>query len=258
MRDILEELGSQSPIDPEERARQLSRRELPKRFYDDVGVDARDGGYVVLLDGRVVKTPAKRLLVLPNALLATRAAAEWARQEKHIDPAKMPLTRLANTALDGVADRVAEVADAIAEYAGSDLLCYRAESPDGLMRRQAEAWDPVIVWAGERFGGKFRLVGGLMPISQDKALLASVRSAFDGRTPLQLAALHTVTSLTGSALLALALAEKFLDAESVWRAAHVDEDWNIEQWGEDAEAAQRRALRREEFLVAELVLSETA
>ncbi len=257
MRDILEEIGSKSPIDPEERARQLSRRELPKRFYKDVSVDEREGGHVVLLDGRVVKTPAKRLLAFPSALLASHAAQEWSKQEKTIDPAKMPLTRLANTAIDGVADRAGEVADAIAEYAGSDLLCYRAESPDGLMLQQADAWDPVIAWAGERFGGTFKLAGGLMPIEQDAALLAEVRKTFDGRTPFQLAALHTATSLTGSALLALALAEKFLDAQSVWRAAHIDEDWNIEQWGEDAEASARRSLRHNEFSIAALVLAES-
>lgn len=256
MREILEELSGQPPVDPVERAKELSRRELPKRFYEKVGVEERDGGHAVLLDGRPVRTPARRVLAFPSAALAQAAAAEWASQEKTVDPATMPLTRIANSAIDGVADRLAEVADTIAEYAGSDLLCYRADSPEKLVARQNAAWDPVLAWAGARLGRPFSLACGLMPVSQDAVLLAAFRGALDGRGPLVLAALHTVTTLTGSAVLALSLGEGAFQADAVWSAAHVDEDWNIEQWGEDAEAAARRKARHAEFAAAALILAD--
>ncbi|MBA5777944.1 ATPase [Stappia sp. F7233] len=256
MRDILEDLSGEPPIDPVERAKELSRRELPKRFYEKVSVEERDGGHAILLDGRPVRTPARRVLALPGARLAQAVAGEWERQEKVIDPATMPLTRIANSALDGVADRLKDVADTIAEYAGSDLLCYRADSPEKLVGRQNAAWDPVLAWAETRLGRPFSLACGLMPVAQDAALLAAFRAALDERGPLEIAALHTVTTLTGSAVLALALGEGAFEAEAVWSAAHVDEDWNIEQWGEDAEAAARRAARHAEFAAAALILAD--
>ena len=238
-----------------QRAKELARRELPKRFYKDVAIAERDGGFAILLDGRPIRTPGRRLLLLPTQPLADRAATEWSGQHKVIDPGSMPLTRIANTAIDGVSEHQAEVADGIAAYAGNDLLCYRADAPEGLVARQTEKWDPLLAWAETTFGGRFHLAAGVMPVTQDAAVLAAVRRALDAYSPLELAALHTVTTLTGSAVLALALAAGMASAEAVWSAAHVDEDWNIEQWGEDAEAAARRRFRKAEFDAAVLVLA---
>ncbi|NRG19242.1 ATPase [Rhizobiales bacterium] len=256
MRDILQELHNQEPVDPVKRARELARQELPKRFYRQARAEAQGEGFAILLDGRPVKTPGRNALILPSSTLAEAIASEWDAQETHIDPARMHLTRLANTCVDGVSRNMAEVADSIAAYAGNDLVCYRAESPESLVERQTAAWDPAIKWAEGRLGGKFRLAGGLMPIEQDAGLLKAFRSALDDFAALELGALHVMTSLTGSALLPFAVAENAAEPEDVWQAAHIDEDWNIEQWGEDEEASARRAYRKAEFDAAVLVLRE--
>jgi len=193
-------------------------------------------------------------VVLPNAALAELAAEEWRRQERVIDPKTMPVTRLINSALDGVTDRLSDVVEEIVKYAGSDLTCYRAERPEGLVARQTAAWDPVVSWVEERYGVRMRLAGGVMPIDQDAETLATLRTALDGLSALAAAALHTITGLTGSALLALSVHEGRLTAEAAWNAAHVDEDWNIAQWGEDEEAKLRRADRYAEMRAAATIL----
>lgn len=256
MRDFLETLQEDAAKDPEQRARELSRRELPKRFYKEAVHAAAEGGYAIHLDSRPVKTPGKSLLLLPNEVLGAAVAAEWMAQEKLINPANMPLTRIANSALDAVSVRFDEVADDVTKFAGNDALCYRADDPQTLVETQRRLWDPVVDWAGELLGGRFVLIEGLIHAPQPEALLAAYRGRIAGETPLRLAALHTVTSLTGSALLALALRENLLDAEAVWTAAHVEEDFNIERWGEDAEAAQIRAYKHREFEAAALILKE--
>ncbi len=256
MRDFIEVLQEDAAKDPEQRARDLSRRELPKRFYKEAAHVAVDGGYAIHLDGRPVKTPGKATLLLPSATLGAAVAAEWDAQEKEINPAVMPLTRLANSAQDAVSVRFAEVADEVTRFAGNDALCYRADDPDSLVETQHRLWDPVVDWAGSLLGGRFVLIEGLIHAPQPDALLAAYRQRIDTRSPLSLAALHTVTSLTGSALLALALAEGHLDPDSVWSAAHVEEDFTIERWGEDAEAARLRAYKRTEFDAAVLILRE--
>lgn len=152
-------------------AKDSLRPPLPKRFYKSVTVEPRDGGFAILLDGRGIKTPAKRDLILPVQSLADAIAEEWQAQGVHIDPATMPLTKLANSAIDAVAARAAEVADDIVAFAGSDLLCYRAESREGLVRRQSAAWDPVLAWAKRELGADFRLRAGLMPIEQSPETL---------------------------------------------------------------------------------------
>ena len=224
------------------------KKPLPKRFYRDVGLGATisaegGGGFAILLDGRPVKTPAKGDLVLPREALATAVAEEWAAQITHIDPATMPLTKLCNTAIDRVRGREDEIAGEITQYAGSDLVCYRAERPPKLVAMQAAAWDPVLAWARQELNANFTLAYGLMPVPQPAESLARVRDALDAFDCFALCALHNMTTLTGSALMALAHARGFGDLEATWAAAHADEDFQIEAWGTDAEAEARRVHR---------------
>ena len=177
-----------------------------------------------------------------------------AAQGTHIDPSSMPLTRLANSAIDGVTQREAEVRADIAKYAGSDLLCYRAEGPEALQRRQAEVWDPILRWAEQELGARFAISTGLMPVAQPDAAKAAVARALEAYDGFALAALHVITTLTGSVLLALAHARGRLSAEEAWAAAHVDEDWQISKWGEDAEAKARRERRWAEMQAASRML----
>lgn len=227
---------------------------LPKRFYKDAGAEPRDGGFAVLLDGKPVRTPGRNVLQVPTAALAEVVAEEWRAQGEHIDPATMHLTRLANTAIDAVSGKMAEVANEIVAFAGSDLLCYRAEGPRDLVRRQAATWDPILRWAGEHLGATFTTVEGIMPVAQSPEALAAVAAAIAPLDAFRLSAVHVITTLTGSALLALARLTGRLTAEQTWAAAHVDEDWQISQWGEDAEAADRRKRRHAEFSAASRLL----
>jgi chaperone required for assembly of F1-ATPase len=256
MRDFLEVLQEDAAKDPEQRARELSRRELPRRFYKEASFVPAEGGFSIHLDGRPVKTPGKATLLLPAEALAAAVAAEWQAQEKEINPANMPLTRIANSAQDAVSVRFSEVADEITRFSDNDALCYRADDPQSLVDTQRRLWDPVVTWAGSLLGGRYVLIEGVIHADQPESLLAAYRERLAGETPLRLAALHTITVLTGSALLALALREGLLDADGVWTAAHVEEDFNIERWGEDAEAARIRAYKRKEFDAAVLILRE--
>jgi len=258
MRDILSDLSdAMSDPDPVRRAQIQMKRPLPKRFYKEVSTDRTDEGYRILIDGRPVRTPVKKLLAVPSQAIADRLKAEWNGQGEEIDPATMPVTRLVNTAIDGVAGNFDAVFDEIVRFAGTDMLCYRADSPAGLVERQREGWDPILRWAAEAKGARFILVEGVMHQEQPARAIEAFASALSGwRDPLALACLHTVTTLTGSALLALALAEGVIDAETAWTLAHVDEDWQIEQWGTDEEAFRRRELRRAEMDVAAAVLAE--
>lgn len=267
MRDLLKDLAEAAAADPVERARALSRRELPKRFYATVDVATEDGPddganargrHVVRLDGRPVRTPARNLLALGHAGLAARIAAEWAAQEGEIDPATMPLTRIAQAAIDAVALRAGEVADEVAAYAANDLLVYRAEAPQELAERQDALWRPVIARAEARLGGRFVLAAGIMPVRQDAALIARLRAGLDALDPLAIAALHVATTTTGSALLALSLAEGEMAVADVWQAACVDEDWNIAQWGLDGEAERLRAARLRDLSAAAVILDACA
>lgn len=256
MRDFLDKLHEDLAKDPEQRARELSKRELPKRFYEVASCAQTEDGYSIQLDGRTVKTPGKATLLLPNRVIAEAVAAEWAVQQKEINPATMPLTRMANSAQDAVSERFEEVADDIVGFAGNDALCYRADDPQSLVDTQRHLWDPVVDWAGGLLGGRFVLIEGIMHAAQPDHLLSSFKTRISDETPLRLAALHTATSLTGSALLALAVKENHLGADDAWTAAHVEEDFNIDRWGEDAEAAQIRAYKRTEFDAAVLILQK--
>jgi chaperone required for assembly of F1-ATPase len=228
---------------------------LPKRFYERVDVENRDGGFAPLLDGKPVRTPGKAQLLLPSRALAEAVAEEWRAQTERIDPATMPLTRLANSAIDGVARSEQAVIGDILAYAGSDLLCYRADGPDGLIEAQRAHWDPVIAWAKSSLVAPLVLAEGVVHVAQPQASLDRLKDALDGRDTFSLAALHVMTALTGSALLALAVAEGRMTPEEAWEAAHVDEDWQVSQWGEDAEAAQRRTARRRDLAAAARLLS---
>ena len=233
----------------------LQSASLPKRFYTSVSVEEKTGGdgCRVLLDGRPVRTPKKNVLALPTPALGVAVAAEWDAQTTHIDPATMPLTRLANTALDGVSGREADVRADIVRYAGNDLLYYRAEHPQGLVRRQSEQWDPILGWARDKLASPFVIQRGLMPVTQPAATLDAFSRVLP-HAPFELAALHVMTTLMGSALLTWAVSERRLDVATAWAAAHVDEDWQIERWGADEEAAARRAARLAELGAAECVL----
>lgn len=227
---------------------------LPKRFYQDVAVKDEGAGAALLLDGKTVRTPAKAQLVLPTRALAEAVAEEWRAQGERIDPATMPLTKLANSAIDGVAGREQAVIDDIAAHAGSDLICYRAHAPDGLVAAQRKHWDPVLSLAKDALGAPLVLADGVVHVPQPQASVDRLKEELAGRDGFSLAALHVLTALTGSAVLALAVALGRLTPEQAWEAAHVDEDWQVGQWGEDAEAAQRRHNRRRDFVAAARLL----
>jgi chaperone required for assembly of F1-ATPase len=254
MRDIFEELFAQPPPDPMEAARRAMRPPSRRRFYENVDVGEEVDGFCVLLDGKPVRTPARRVLAAPTRALARALADEWAAQQDHVDPAKMPLTRLANSIIDGVVDRPAPVADEIANYLGTDLLFYRAGEPQGLVERQARHWDPLLVWARDALGARFLLSEGVIHVAQPAAALAAARAAIPA-DPWWLGALSSITTLTGSALIALALLRGAIAADDAWTAAHVDEDWNMDFWGRDEVALARRAFRFAEFAAAAKALA---
>jgi chaperone required for assembly of F1-ATPase len=219
---------------------------LARRFYKDASI-GETAPYQVLLDGRPVKTPKKRPLALPTRPLAEAVAEEWRAQDEHINPARMPLTRFANTAIDAVAETLDAVADDIAAYAGSDLVCYRAEGPQKLVELQAEHWDPIVAWINETLSADFRVTFGILHAAQPAAAIAAYEHALEPHDAMRLTGLHVITTLTGSALIALALDRDWLSPDAAWNAAHVDEDYQIAHWGEDAEAIARRRGRRAEF-----------
>jgi chaperone required for assembly of F1-ATPase len=225
------------------------RPPLRRRFYRTATVGRAEDGFPLLLDGRPARTPAGGRLSAPAEAVAQAIAAEWEAQADAIDPARMPLTRLANSIIDGVEAKTAEVAEEIAKYLRSDLLFYRALEPAGLVERQARHWDPVIAWAGEGLGAAFLVTQGTVFIEQAPGALLAARAAIPTE-PWRLGAVSSMTNLTGSALLALALAAGRLSAEAAWEAAHVDEDWNMEQWGRDALALERREYRWREMRAA--------
>ena len=227
--------------------------ELPKRFYRQASYRAEEGGYAIFLDARPLRTPARQPIAVPTRELAAALAAEWEAQATHIDPKTMPLTRIVNSGIDGVTTRREEVAEDIVRFAGSDLLCYRAERPDSLVARQAEVWDPLLDWARETLGIDLATTTGVMPIAQSAQALDAGRRTVAPTATLPLAALHVMTTLTGSAVIALAHARHHLTVEQAWAAAHVDEDWNISQWGADTMAEKRRRVRFADMTAASLV-----
>jgi len=244
-----------SDPDPVRRAQIQSKLPLPKRFYKEAVVAEHEGKFGIELDGRVVKTPARRSLLLPTRAAAQLIADEFAAQEKEIDPARMPATRIANTAIDGIVADPQAVLEDVLRFASSDMLCYRAGSPERLAALQTELWDPLIDWAGSSLGARFILAEGVMHVEQPREALAALSVHLGQfKDPFAIAALHTITTLTGSAILALAVAKGEITGAQAWKLAHVDEDWTIEHWGEDAEAAERRSLREREMMAAVRIL----
>jgi chaperone required for assembly of F1-ATPase len=235
-------------------ARLAMKPQLPKRFYKEAGVGEADGAFRLLLDGRAAKTPARQPIACPSRALAEALAAEWNAQKDVIDPAIMPLTRLINSIIDGVVPDPAPVADEIVKFSGSDLICYRADTPASLVARQAAAWDPVLAWLRDDLGARFILSEGVVHVTQPESALNAVRAALptDGW---RLGALHVLTTLTGSALLSLALYRGRLTPAELWSAAHVDEDFQSELWGQDEDAAERRQVREREMQAAATVLA---
>jgi chaperone required for assembly of F1-ATPase len=253
MRDLFEGIFDEEPLDPTQAARRAMRPQLRRRFYERVGLEDAEEEFRIVLDGRPVKTPARRTLAAPSRALAQHLAAEWESQREAIDPARMPLTRLANTIIDGVVDAPGPVAAEVERYLACDLVFYRAPGPAGLVLRQAKAWDPVLAWAREAMGARFVLAEGIAFVAQPAQALAAAGSAIP-RHPWRLGAVHAITTLTGSALTAIALARAAVSVDAAWTAAHVDEDWNMEFWGRDAIALERRSARFTEMQAAATVL----
>jgi chaperone required for assembly of F1-ATPase len=233
----------------DQRFERLSRdrihRPLPKRFYKSVAVTGQFG---IALDGRSVKTPLKAPLVLPNRALAEAVAAEWEAQIEVINPHTMPLTKLANTAIDRAAAERSKISAEIVEFAGSDMVCYRAENPEGLVLRQTAKWDPIIAWAETELKTSFVTVNTITHQRQSAAALQALESHVTALDSFSFVAVHSLTTLTGSALLAVMTAAGAISTDAAWLAANVDEDWQIETWGKDAEAMIRREGRLSEFL----------
>ena len=258
MRDLLGDLDSGNHLsdpDPVRRAQIQMRQPLPKRFYKLAEVAEVPEGFAVRLDGKPVRTPGKAVLALSTAPAAELVAGEFSAQGETIDPVLMPILRLANTAIDGVANEMQAVLEDVMRFSSSDLLCYRADAPERLVATQAELWDPVLDWAQATLGARFFLAEGVMHVEQPRESVAAVGLWLRQRAePFRLSAIHLMTTLTGSALLALAVEARMLEPDAAWAAAHVDEDWNIAQWGEDAEAAERRKARRRDFDAAVALL----
>lgn len=249
MRDLFDQVSGKSPLDPEEAVRRTTRGPRRKRFYAKAGVVETPEGFAITLDDKPIRTPSGRQVVGPTRQIAEAIAAEWDAQQEIIDPLTMPLTRLANSVIDAVVDRVDAVTEDVAKYLQSDLLFYRAGQPDALVAREAEHWDPVLFWAADMLGAHFILAEGIVHVRQPDSAVAAARAALP-KDPWSIAALHVLTTLTGSVLLALALMRGVLDEDQVWAAAHVDEDWNMEKWGVDEEVAERRAARLVDFRAA--------
>lgn len=243
--------GAAEARNPMKAAQGAMRPPLPKRFYKQAGVEERGRAFQLVLDGRPARTPARNPLAAPARALAEAIAEEWNAVGAEIDPAAMPLTRIANTAIDGVAPRREAVILDLAKYAGSDLVCYRAGEPERLVEAQGAAWDPIVAWARETLGARFILGEGVVHVAQPEAALAAVGDRLEAiQSPFRLAALHVMTTLTGSVLIALAHADGRMDADAAWAAAHVDEHHQESRWGRDEDAIARRAAREAEFRAA--------
>ncbi|GAB5511996.1 MAG: ATP12 family chaperone protein [Hyphomicrobiales bacterium] len=246
-------------LDPMVSAQKSMRADLPKRFWKTVTLEQDEGGYQVLLDGRPAKTPGRAALASPSPAIAERMRAEWDAVGERLDPAELPMTKLINVALDQGSDSREAIIKDITAYAGSDLVCYRAERPEGLVERQSTVWDPYVQRLSTHHSITMKLAAGIVHVDQEPETLAAIQALVDARAvdAESLVALHLATTLLGSAVLALALAEPGgCDgrAQAIWLASYVDEDWNRAQWGEDEEAKALRAKRWRDYEVAAFVL----
>ena len=221
-----------------------------KRFWKAADVVERDGGWGVELDGKPLRTPARDPLTVPTKALADAVAGEWNGVEEKIDPRSLPLTGLANAAIDRVAPNKQEFADGLARYAEADLACYRAEDPAGLIERQAEHWDPLLGWGQRRFDVDFKTTNGVVHVAQPQATVDRLAHAISTLDPFRLAGLSPLVTIGGSLLAALGVLEGAFTPEQAWEAVSVDDRWQLEQWGSDAEAEAALASRRWDFLAA--------
>jgi len=236
-------------------AQHINQIELPKRFYKDVDVARIDDGYVVTLDGKQVRTPGRKLpVVVPALSIAQAMASEWAAQDKYVDPTIMPMVRLINSSIESGKENAPAFRAEIGKFAGNDLLLYRADSPQELVADQELHWDGALVTLARHFDVSFQPTIGIIHQPQPAATLTKLDAALEGQGLIALTALVSITGLTGSGLLAIALLHKLLTPEEVWTAAHVDEDHQIRLWGEDEEAMERRAKRKTEFDTAVAVV----
>ena len=223
---------------------------IPKRFWKNADVVSVEGGFSVTLDGRSVKTPAKNLLTLPTKAMAEAVAAEWQAQEEKIDPATMPVTRTANAALDKVVPQHGEVADMLAEYGDSDLLCYRADSPSELVDLQSAHWDGLLEWAAEALGVRLHTRTGIMHKPQDADALAALSARVHALDSFELAAFHDLVSLSGSLIIGFAATLDARAPSDLWDVSRVDENYQADQWGRDDDAEELAARKRDSFLHA--------
>lgn len=221
-----------------------------KRFWKEASVDAHEDGYSVLLDGRPVRTPSKTLLVLPTHAMAAAIASEWNAVEDEINPEVMPVTRAANSALDKVIPKFDAIVDMLAEYGGTDLLCYRSVSPQALQDRQAVAWDPILAWAKDAFDAPLLVTTGVMPVLQPQKSLDALRDAIAGYDAFELAAVHDLITLPGSLIVGLAVANDHLTPKQAWDISHIDEAWQDEVWGADDSATQALSVKKDAFFAA--------
>lgn len=221
-----------------------------KRFWTDSAVVAMQNGFGVELDGRGVKTPAKAELILPTRAMADAVALEWDAQDGRIDPMSMPVTRSANAAIDKVRVQHAEVADMLAAYGDTDLVCYRAAHPQGLAEWQVQAWDPVLDWAADTLNARLTALQGVVHSPQPDQALTSLSDRVHALDAFQLAAFHDLVSISGSLLLGFAAAMDWRDAEEIWHLSRIDERWQEEQWGRDDEATVHAEIKRNAFLHA--------
>jgi chaperone required for assembly of F1-ATPase len=212
-----------------------------KRFWRTARAIEHEAGFAVALDDRTVKTPGKRTLVVPTRVLADALAGEWDAQGETVAPDAMPLCRLANSAVDGVVERRAEVIADAARYGATDLVCYRASEPAELVERQTGGWQPLVEWVAEAFGARLEIVSGILPATQPQATLDAFREAVSAFDDFPLTGLHAATTACGSLVISLALAHARLDPEAAWSLSQIDESYQIQRWGEDAEATDRRA-----------------
>jgi chaperone required for assembly of F1-ATPase len=222
-----------------------------KRFWKTATAGSCEGGFTIWLDTRPVKTPAKQPLILPTMAMAQALAVEWEAQTGVIKPETMPLTRAANSAIDKVMPHFEAVVTEVSGYGASDLLCYRAEGPGPLVERQAQGWDPLLTWADATLLAPLRVTSGVIPVGQPAESLTALRAEVAGQSAFQLAALHDLVAITGSLILGLAVARKRLTGEAAFDLSRIDETWQVEQWGEDEEAAQAEAVRKAALLSAE-------
>lgn len=218
-----------------------------KRFWTDSSAIEIDGGFGVTLDRKPLKTPAKVALKVPTRALAEAIAAEWNAASETVDPRAMPMTGLANAAIDRADD---DLITGIVRYSESDLFCYRAEGPDPLVERQAEAWDALMDWARRRYDVDFATCSGVVHVAQPVETIRKLSHAVTGLDRFRLAALSPLVTIGGSLIAGLAVLERAIPPDAAWEAVSLDERWQLEKWGSDSEAEAALDAKRGDFMAA--------